>query len=525
MRMRFVVLSLVMLLSYSPIVWSAEKHDDETHEEAEESATQAKKEATPAPSKEEAAQKTPEKTASNGAAPTTSNAAAKPAEKQAEAAAKPTNGGAKPAETTKAEAPVEEKTKPSEQKQPSGKKETGPSAILSPAVPAKEAKEEKKEESAAKSDSADAKAKAVPGKAASGDVAGQAKPELPASPNLAPVPEKKPESKSVHEEPQGEAEAINIDTLNLEEPRGNWLLKRRWWEESERLYEKIQAISIRIDDIKMAFYQQRSTLDREVFPHFYQNIGIGEGQLTQLLATLSSEVIDKHVLANKEKEDALERPLINRMKAEKENLERLQKMVKAVETYDVAMQEALLKLRDQVKIARRYETEAWETFKNIARELSDRKAYEHYYAVKGYLGSIKDIESYLKGAFGDYFNMLDGKIKQEIAQVQRLMADLQKRGVDLKRDAQALEDMLKKKKEEESTEEEEETVQEGSILSYITWPFVTAWAGIKSAFSSLISLFSNTSQEEEEETSEPEPTSAPKTKSNIKAPTPASNEK
>src|SRR5204862_4884212 len=100
--------------------------------------------------------------------------------------------------------------------------------------------------------------------------------EAPAEPVVATVEEQEaliPEEEPLSEEPVG------IDTVSLENPQGNWLFKRIWWERAEDRYEKIRNLVDAIFEQRNTFFKERNQLDRNILDPFYMSIGIDRGEL------------------------------------------------------------------------------------------------------------------------------------------------------------------------------------------------------------------------------------------------------
>ena len=53
---------------------------------------------------------------------------------------------------------------------------------------------------------------------------------------------------------QDEIEIKGIDTVDIAQPKGNWLYKRIWWEKAERLYEKIKQLANEISESRIVFF-------------------------------------------------------------------------------------------------------------------------------------------------------------------------------------------------------------------------------------------------------------------------------
>lgn len=275
---------------------------------------------------------------------------------------------------------------------------------------------------------------------------------------------------------QDEDDLLKIDTIDLSEPKGNWLLKRRWWEKAQKTYEKIKQQVDAIFEARMFFYNQRAELDRTVFANFYQQVGIGEGELQVIV----SELIERLQQDTQASQNPELKRYISLLKEEKEKLLALQTKIDLVVEYDRSLNDALIRLREQINVARRYEQQAWSNFKQIAVELSDKTAHELFYVIKGLSKNIADIYTWITKPYNDYFVKLLKALKQEVAQVKTMLQELKEKGIDVKQDVdEYLEQQCKAKQEPEEDEQEEEQTFMGTVMNVVSWPFVTLWSGVK----------------------------------------------
>ena len=235
-----------------------------------------------------------------------------------------------------------------------------------------------------------------------------------------------------------QGEIVDIDTIDLAEPKGNWLLKRQWWERAEAIYQKIKQQVEQIFETRPGFDNQRTELERKVFAPFYQQVGIGQGELKEILSDLSRQV-EQHEKNKTPATEQEEHNLIFKLALEKENLNKLQHDIELVVNYDYAIEDALIKLREQMNLARSYEKQAWNNFKEIARELSDRKAYELFYAMKGFSKNVANINDYIKNPFAQYFMELVKKVKDQVEIIKTSVQGLKEKGIDLKLEADKIE--------------------------------------------------------------------------------------
>lgn len=313
-------------------------------------------------------------------------------------------------------------------------------------------------------------------------------------------PESPTEGKVPYQIEPDEDDLLKIDTIDLSEPKGNWLLKRRWWEKAQRTYEKIKQQVEAIFESRMFFYNQRADLDRNVFANFYQQVGVGEGEL---------QVIVSELIARLEQEDASKQSpeakrYLSLLRAEKEKLISLQNKIDLVVEYDRSMNDALIKLREQINITRRYEQQAWNNFKQIAVELSDKRAHELFYVIKGLSKNIADISHWITKPYNDYFLKLLKALKQEIAHVKSMLQELKEKGIDVKQDIDEYlhEQSQKAEQEDQEIEEEEEQTFLQKTANIVAWPFVTLWNGLKSLGSQVAGFFGYVQEHEENELEE-----------------------
>lgn len=293
-----------------------------------------------------------------------------------------------------------------------------------------------------------------------------------AVPVVAPVAQQGTVVKMHEPEPE---ESLGIDTLLEEEPQGNWLFKRIWWQHSEASYEKLRKLVDEIHDVRMRLLADRRTIEHEVLDPFYLNIGIGQGELQALIADL---------LGNKQRairpdQTDQQRELMHSIEEDRVQLEQLQRDVNAIVTLEAQLDNAIDMLTQQVEQVRMYEQNAWQHFKDVSRVLNDKKAQELFYKIKGAAGNIRSILDYLKGSFSTTFNELIQKITQQVNNVKASLQALKEKGVILKGAAQQLEEAEQAKRlkacSATKADEEEETEESSSWLGTLAKPFV--WVG------------------------------------------------
>ncbi|HSC25045.1 MAG TPA: hypothetical protein VLB80_02395 [Candidatus Babeliales bacterium] len=290
--------------------------------------------------------------------------------------------------------------------------------------------------------------------------------EKPMNPSVTPVPI---EPEPVEEEIVITEKPIGIDTVSLENPQGNWLFKRIWWERAEERYEKIRLLVDSIWESRTIFFVKRNELDRNILDPFYLNIGVGQGELQTILSELINFFEKK-----REQEGDLseqERTLYESIATEEEAIKQLKLDVESIANLDHSIDDALGTLMNQINRVRQFEKQAWDNFKEIAHILNDTKARELYYMIEGAARNIKNISLYLEKDFLTHFNKLINEATQHITRVQNQIEALKEKGVNLKRRTSLLEQQTEQNQEEENQGDtnDEEEVAPKQKLSWFGW--------------------------------------------------------
>lgn len=324
----------------------------------------------------------------------------------------------------------------------------------------------------------------------------------------APVPMPTPVQPSPPAPVEEKVEIVGIDTVDVSEPKGNWLYKRIWWERAERLYEKIQQMVTQIHQAPTVFFSRRSELDRNVLDPFYLNVGLSEGELNQVLAHYMQELEKER--AEFQVLDEKERLFLVHLKDEKKNLETLHGSVQTIAKFDKAVDAALARLIEQVNAARNYENQAWASFKSINRELSDKKARELYYAMDAYWKNVNNINTYIAGQYTQYFDDLIKKIYQETENVKSSLNGLKEKGIDIRKQGQELIEGSPKKTQAERDEDAEKEERGfvnlcwNGLFYYLTLPFEYAKRAYNGVISWVAGLFGGSADVEPQPEKRPE---------------------
>ena len=267
-----------------------------------------------------------------------------------------------------------------------------------------------------------------------------------------------------------EAKQFGIDTASLQDPSGNWLYKRIWYEKAERRYGQIKEAVNNVMDSRMYFFEQRVNLDRSLFDPFYMNLGFSRGELQESVGTLMEQL--QNAPANTAAKKQQKAAAVGALQEEKDRIEKLQKDVDSISNIDHAIDDALTKLMNQINTCRQYEQQAWEYLRAIARELSDKVARDHYYAMDAIWKNVKNVQRYIQGEYAMHFEELMQEAQKRTKSVTQTIQQLKEKGIDLKKMAATALQPEPAPEEPEEAEEIEEAPMSwfGWIVHIITWP-------------------------------------------------------
>jgi len=302
--------------------------------------------------------------------------------------------------------------------------------------------------------------------------------EAPAEPVVSTVEEQ--EVLISEEEPLSE-EPVGIDTVSLENPQGNWLFKRIWWERAEERYEKIRNLVDAIFEQRNTFFKERNQLDRNILDPFYMSIGIDRGELQIILSEITDFLEQQREQQGELSEQ--ERVLYETYVTEEETLKQLKRDVDMISSLDQAIDDALGTFMNQINRVKNYEAEAWKNFKEIAHILNDTRARELYYMIEGAARNIKTISTYLEQEFFTHFHKLIEEAQTRVARVQSQMEALKEKGVLFQRQAEQLEQQQTAAEDQEDEDDEEESKPKPKV-GWIDWMV----GGVSDVFSYIWSI-------------------------------------
>lgn len=287
------------------------------------------------------------------------------------------------------------------------------------------------------------------------------------------------EQDTIAEAEDNEEEPLDpIDTVNIEEPKGNWLNKRIYWERAETEYEKISQQTQEIATMSPHYYQQRAELNRSDLDKFYITEGIELGELKQIIATSIEGLEEERTRKGSLTEEG--RLLTDKLQEQQILLKKMDQKISTVSAIDSALDEDLSMLDRQISQARAYERQAWAAFKAISRELSDKKARAIYYSMKALKKNVRSIYTYLNGPLDEHFKQLISTARNRIGEIKDAMERLRSEGIDLKAYAKKLTQPESCPKLEEEPQEEElqqPTSWLGNFWNSITSTISDLWQG------------------------------------------------
>lgn len=307
-----------------------------------------------------------------------------------------------------------------------------------------------------------------------------------------------------------EIEIKNINTVDIREPKGNWLYKRIWWEKAERVYEKIKQLADKIMEFRLDIFNRRNELNRSIIDPFYAGLSLERGGLEEVIISLLQKIDEQKKQVSQEPEETQQSA--QRIEEKKKMLEELQEDAQKIVKIDRAIDDALMRLVEQTNQIKYYEQQAWESFKAINRELSDKKARELYYAMDTYWKNLNNINNYLSDPYSKYFDQLLAKIQQEIENLKNSIHLLSQKGIDLSAHIKRMRAAPTPSKEvEPQSEESEEQGFLYTIWGWIKAPFIAIGTMLTGFYDSIAGLFgggitseNDTNQAESEETSQEE---------------------
>jgi len=159
--------------------------------------------------------------------------------------------------------------------------------------------------------------------------------------------------------------------------------------------------------------------------------------------------------------------LIKVIQAEQKSIEQLQKEVETISKIDHAIDDALTKLMNQINVCRKYEQEGWQYLRSISRELSDKAARDHYYAMDTLWKNVKNIQQYVEGEFSAHFDQLVSEAQRLVDDLNKTIAHLKEKGIELKKVVQNT--LEQEATDQEAVDVDEEDGEDAEPTGWFSW--------------------------------------------------------
>lgn len=258
---------------------------------------------------------------------------------------------------------------------------------------------------------------------------------------------------------------ISLDTLDLD-AGGNWLNKRYWYEKAQELFGEIREAVVQVIDSRNDFYKEVSTIGKQL-DDFYDTFSFDQGQVEQVLKDALQEIgLFREQRGDlSEKERSLKQSILLEQKA----IEQFGALLKNIHTIDQTIEDTFGKALAYIDTTRKYEAEAWESFKAIGHELDDKKAETEFYKMESYLKNVQQAQDYLHHKLLPYLqNDLIAKARTQMDAMKTSFKTLQDKNIDIVKilngeyakdietEKQRLKDSAQKEAQEKAQKEQEQ---------------------------------------------------------------------
>lgn len=254
---------------------------------------------------------------------------------------------------------------------------------------------------------------------------------------------------------------------------GNWVVKRAYWEQAEKTYEKIMKLNNELYTQQLNFVQRRNESDK-VTDQAFRELGFEQGQLSEILNKLISNVKLQREQQGEITEQ--ERAFLQELKDKQLDLENMNKNLQTIDELDNALDKVMELITTQINVCRNYEQQAWDLFKAIGKELNDKKARELFYTAESLFKSVEQNQIYVTGELKTYFDTTVQNIEKRLAELKEAVAQLKTRGTDLVKEFKEFMEAAQKKDEtisvEQARAQQQAEEQKHKLEARKTW---TGW--------------------------------------------------
>ncbi|MBD3231261.1 hypothetical protein GF322_01230 [Candidatus Dependentiae bacterium] len=263
--------------------------------------------------------------------------------------------------------------------------------------------------------------------------------------------------------------------------QGNWVKKREWLKEAQKINDEIQNLAETIQKTKESFYGKFKNLDDEL-DKFYKQQGFEQGQLQTLFNDIEKYLEKKR---NKEIEILKQRDrqrgitgeyeikldiLEDEIRSQKMDLEQLQLDMNTIADLDKGLSERLKKLDEYIDMALKEASSARKLVNKIWYILDDKKARTVYYELKGnILEKMLGIQKYIQQDLLQNFDNIISSIRSQISRVTIMIDNLENKGFIIKDRARRVEEFKLKELERLREEKKEVEVKKPEKIEQISF--------------------------------------------------------
>lgn len=223
---------------------------------------------------------------------------------------------------------------------------------------------------------------------------------------------------------------IDLDTLEVD-GSGNWLNKRIWYERSQKVFDEIRNLISALNNLRLQFANESNACGQKI-DLFFESVNFTKTDLdnkfTEILASLDTEKTIRGDLSE------AERNLKTTVEQELPTIDQIGKDITAIGALDEQSDKTLIQSLKTIDECHDYETKAWNNYKEIAKELDDKKARTLYYQISNCKKNIEEKSKYLKNNLLSYLqNDVIAKIDSNISKINAAIETLKTKGIDLQK--------------------------------------------------------------------------------------------
>jgi len=221
---------------------------------------------------------------------------------------------------------------------------------------------------------------------------------------------------------------INLDTTQVD-GGGNWLNKRIWYERAQAIFDEIRVQLNSLSDVRVKFSHEVQNVGDKI-ELFFENVMFTKGQLEEKFQEILTMLDNEQKMVGDLSVD--ERALQDSIKKELPNIEQIGRDIKSIGDIDNKIDQTFTLALKTMDECRDIETKSWSLFKDIGKELDDKKARNLYYQMSNYKQNIEQKIQYLKSTLLPYLhNVLIAKVEMNISKINVAMSKLRSKGIDV----------------------------------------------------------------------------------------------